>query len=112
MADEDLSGHLIRGVVRLLPELDLVRVQDIGLLSASDANILEVAADDGRTLLTHDAKTMPEQAYDRVRSGKPMPGVIVCPQNLAIGDAVYDVALLAECSEEGEWENKVVYLPI
>ena len=44
-----------------------------------------------------------------------MPGVIVCPQNLAIGNAVYGVygvALLAECSEEGEWENKVVYLPI
>ena len=41
-----------------------------------------------------------------------MPGVIVYPQNLAVGIAVQDVALLAECSEEGEWENKVVYLPI
>ncbi|HUG68111.1 MAG TPA: DUF5615 family PIN-like protein [Pirellulaceae bacterium] len=112
MADEDLNGHIIRGAFRLLPELDLVRIQDIGLLSASDTEILEAAAGDGRTLLTHDAKTMPEHAYDRVRSGKPMPGVIVCPQNLAIGIAVQDVALLAECSEVGEWENQVVYLPI
>lgn len=112
MADEDLSGHIIRGIFRLLPELDLVRIQDIGLLSASDADILEAAADDGRMLITHDAKTMPKHAYDRVRSGKPMPGVIVCPQNLAIGIAVQDVALLAECSHEGEWQNKVIYLPI
>ncbi len=79
MADEDLSGHLVRGVFRVLPELDLVRVQDIGLLSASDVDILERAADDGRILLTHDAKTMPEHAYDRVKSGKPIPDVIVCP---------------------------------
>lgn len=112
MTDEDLNGHIIRGVLRLLPELDVERVQDIGLLSASDAEILEAAANDGRMLLTHDAKTMPEHAYERVRSGKPMAGVIVCPQDLAIGTAVQDIALLAECSEAGEWKGKVIYLPI
>lgn len=112
MTDEDFNGHVVRGVFRMLPELDLVRVQDIGLLSASDPEVLAVAADDGRMLLTHDARTMPVHAYDRVRAGEPMPGVIVCPQSMSIGDTVEDVTLLAECSETGEWKNKVVYLPL
>jgi len=89
-----------------------VRIQDIGLLSASDAEILEAAATDGRILLTHDAKTMPMHAYDRVRAGEPLPGMIVCPQSLEIGRAIEELSLLTEYSEEGEWENRVVYLPL
>lgn len=112
MTDEDFNAHIVRGVLRLLPNLDLVRTQDAGLLSASDSLILEAAATDGRILLTHDAKTMPTHAYDRVRAGKPMPGVIVCPQSLDIGRAVEELSLLGEYSEDGEWENKVVYLPL
>jgi hypothetical protein len=112
MTDEDFNGHIVRGVLRVLPNLDLVRIQDIGLLSASDAEILEAAATDGRILLTHDAKTMPMHAYDRVRAGEPFPGLMVCPQSLEIGRAVEELSLLAEDSEEGEWENRVVYLPL
>ena len=112
MTDEDFNGHIIRGVFRLLPSLDLVRIQDVGLLSASDPDVLEAAATDARILLTHDAQTMPHHAYDRVRTGEPLPGVFVCPQSLAIGMAVNELALLAEYSEEGEWENKIVYLPL
>jgi len=77
MTDEDFNGRIVRGVLRLLPDLDLVRIQDIGMLSASDRNILEAAANEGRVLLTHDAKTMPIHAYDRTRAGMPMPGLIV-----------------------------------
>lgn len=112
MTDEDFNGHIVRGVRRLLPKLDLVRTQDLGLLSARDADVLEAAATTGRILLTHDAKTMPMHAYDRVRAGKPLPGVIVCPQNVEIGRAVEELTLLAEYSVDGEWENKVVYLPL
>jgi len=112
MTDEDFNGRIARGVLRLLPDLDLVRIQDIGMLSASDPDILEAAATDGRVLLTHDANTMPVHAYDRARAGEPMPGLIVCPQHLAIGSTIADVALLSECSEKGEWENKIIYLPL
>lgn len=112
LVDEDFNGRIVRGVLRLLPELDLVQVREIGMLSTSDPDILARAAVEDRVLLTHDAKTMPAFAYDRVRAGQPMPGLVVCPQRLAIGAAIADVALLAECSDQGEWENKVVYLPI
>ena len=112
MVDEDFNDRIVRGVYRLLPELELVRVQEFGMLSAGDRDILEVAAQTGRVLLTHDAKTMPAYAYERVNTGQTMPGLVVCPQHLAIGAAIADIVLLAECSENDEWDDKVVYLPI
>lgn len=111
LTDEDFNGRIVRGVFRLLPNLDCVRIQDIGLQSASDADILQ-AADDRRVLLTHDVKTMPVYAYNRTTSGEPMPGLIVCPQHLLIGSAIADVALLVGCGERGEWEGKVIYPPL
>jgi hypothetical protein len=33
-------------------------------------------------------------------------------QSLPIGAALDDLELVAYCSEEGEWEGKVVFLPL
>lgn len=112
LADEDFNGRIVRGVRRMLPALELVQIQEVGLSSASDPEILEFAANSQRLLLTHDASTMPAHAHDRVAAGQPMPGLIVCPQRLSIGRAITDVSLLAVCSHENEWEGNVIYLPL
>ncbi len=57
-ADEDFDDDILRALSRRLPDVDLVRVQDAGLRSAADAEILEWAAHAGRVLLTHDVSTM------------------------------------------------------
>ena len=41
-----------------------------------------------------------------------MPGVIAVPDSLAIGQAIEDLVTMIECSEQSEWENLVVYLPL
>ena len=56
--DEDFDNRILRGLLRLLPTLDIVRVQDAGLLGKPDPAILEWAATENRVLLTHDATTM------------------------------------------------------
>ncbi|WP_369432127.1 DUF5615 family PIN-like protein [Aquisphaera insulae] len=60
--------------MRRRADLDLVRVQDVGLTETLDPLILAWAADDRRILLTHDRETIPAFAYDRIRRGEPMPG--------------------------------------
>ena len=47
-----------------------------------------------------------------LRNMLPMPGVFVTPQDVAIGQIIEDLILLAECSTEGEWEGQVHYLPL
>jgi hypothetical protein len=51
-------------------------------------------------------------AYDRVRMGKPMPGVIEVSRLVPINDAIEDILLIALASESGDWEGQIVYLPL
>jgi hypothetical protein len=111
-ADENFNNDIVRGVRRRLPAADVARVQDAGLLSADDPTILDWAAQANRVLLTHDVATMTRYAYDRVREGKPMPGVFEVGRHVPIGLAIDEIVLLVECSLDGEWEGQVRYLPL
>jgi len=83
VADENFNNDIVRGLLRRKPDLDIVRVQDVGLRGEEDPVILEWAAQEGRVLLTPDAATMTYFAYERVRAGKPLPGSLklqmICP---------------------------------
>ena len=111
-ADENFNNDIVRGVSRRNPDLNIVRVQDAGLSGADDSTVLEWAAQQGRVLFTHDASTMTQHAYERVRTGKPVPGVFEANREVAIAQAIEDILLLAECSLEREWEGQVRYLPL
>lgn len=68
-ADENFNSDIVRGVLRERPDLDIVRIQDVGLSGADDRTVLEWAAGQGRVLLTHDVTTLTRHAYDRARAG-------------------------------------------
>jgi len=40
-ADENFNNDILHGLLRQKPDLDLVRVQDVGLSGADDATVLE-----------------------------------------------------------------------
>ena len=111
LADENFDNNIVRGLFRRNPEIDIVRVQDVGLSGKDDPTVLEWAAKEERILLTHDVATITRSAYDRVRQGQPMPGVIEISTDAPIGRVIEDVLLLAECGQEGELEGQIQYLP-
>ena len=106
--DEDFNNRIVRGLLRLLPILDIARVQDANLIGSLDPAILEWAAAENRILLTHDASIMSKDAYARVESGKPMPGVFEAAQEIPIGEAIADLILIATCSFDAEYEGQYV----
>jgi hypothetical protein len=112
LTDENFHRAITRGLLRLLPDLDLVRVQDVGLSGASDPAVLAWAADEGRLVLTHDVETLVADAYARVRAGLPMPGVIEVSQEAPIGAVLTDLQLLIGGSHPDEWAGQVLYVPI
>lgn len=111
-ADENFNNDILRGLVRRLPSLDIVRIQDTELARASDPVVLEWAAQQNRVLLTHDKNTVIKFAFERVTQGEKMPGVVLVDRSVPIGVAIEDILLLAEFSEEGELDGKVIYLPL
>ncbi|MGH9897601.1 MAG: DUF5615 family PIN-like protein [Pyrinomonadaceae bacterium] len=112
LSDEDFNNRIVRGLLRRLPTLDLVRVQDVGLITCPDPEVLEWAASEGRIILTHDVSTMSEQAYNRVNADLPMSGVVEISQDLPVAEAIEELILFAECSLENEWEGQVKFLPL
>ena len=111
-ADENFNNDIIRGLLRRKPDVDIVRVQDVGLSGADDPAVLEWAARHERVLVTHDVSTLSKHAYERVGAGQRMPGVFEVSTSLAVGDAIEDLLRIVECSLEGEWEGQVRYLPL
>ena len=111
VADENFDNNIIRGLRQRIPSIDIVRVQDVGLYGSPDPDVLEWAAEANRILLTHDVETIPQVAYDRVRSGKPMPSVVMVPQRLPVGIAIRNLMLISEYSLDNEWNRQIIYLP-
>ena len=112
LIDENLDHRILRGLRLRLPHLDFAVVQETEIKGAKDPPLLAWAAEHNRLLVTHDLKTIPKHAYERVEAGEPMPGVIAVPDSLAIGQAIEELVTIIECSEPHEWENLVIYLPM
>lgn len=111
-ADENFNNDILRGLRRRDNAPDIVRIQDVGLSGASDPEVLEWAAGEERLVLSHDVQTLVGYAYDRVRAGQPMPGLIEVNRQVPLGVAIDDLLLLAHGSLAGEWNDQVLYLPL
>jgi hypothetical protein len=111
LTDENFNGAILRGLVRRLPELDIVRVQDVGLIHTDDPDILEWAANEGRILLTHDVATITMYAYERVNQGLPMLGVVEVIGTAPIGKIIDDLELFICCSQPDEYECQILFIP-
>jgi len=44
LADENLDNTIVRGLLRRNPDVDIVRLKDVGLLGADDPTVLDWAA--------------------------------------------------------------------
>ena len=96
VADENFNNTIVRGLIRVKPKLDIVRVQDVGLSSADDPAVLEWAAQENRVLLTHDVATITKYANERIKTEKYMPGVIEVNRKVPFGIAIDDILFIVE----------------
>src|SRR5438046_3088222 len=103
LTDEDFDGRLTSALLARVPDLDLVRVQDVGLMHTPDPDILGWAAAQNRIVLTHDRNTMPGFALTRVSNGQPMPGLFVVDRHAPLGRILNDLEVLAMASERDDW---------
>jgi hypothetical protein len=109
--DENVHGDIFRGLRQREPSLDIVRVQDVGLDRTPDPAILEWAASEGRVLITNDFDTMIGFAWERVKAGQAMTGLLVLKENVGIGRVIDDILLVAECCTPDDMSMAVEYIP-
>ena len=71
-----------------------------------------MAAQNIRSILTHDIQTMVPDAKQLVLRDEPMAGVIFVPQNMPIGRAIEHLELVIACYSQEEFRDRIEYLPL
>jgi hypothetical protein len=56
--------------------------------------------------------TMPDFAYERLIRGEQMTGLFVVNDRIPIRQAIDELLLLVNYSEQAEWKGAVLYLPL
>jgi len=110
--DENFNNNIVRGLLRRNPRVDLLRIQDTDASRQTDPVVLDWAASENRVLLTHDASTIPDFAYQSVERGLAMPGVFVVIGSISVSRAIDDLSLLIAGSLDDEWIVRICYLPL
>ncbi len=112
LADEDFDNRIIRGLMRRLPTLKLVRVQDTEVAQADDVDVLVWAAKENRIVLTHDVSTMTFEVARRLQDRLPLPGAFFVSQSLPVGVAIEELLLVVQYSLDGEYQNQIRFIPL
>jgi len=109
-ADADLRQAIVTGSLRRQPKLDFRSVHEARFEGIEDADVLAIAARDGRVLVTHDRKTMPTE-FGQFITSQTSAGVLILSQNLPIAEAIYAIILVWKASTAEEWINQIMTFP-
>jgi hypothetical protein len=112
LADEDVRAGIIQGLRSREPAIDILDVKTAGLRGTKDTELLELAAQQGRIVISHDRETMIGYFRERLDSGKSTAGLFVVPQQPgAIREIIESLLLVWAASQAEEWRNQIAYLP-
>ncbi len=110
-ADNDLKQAIVNGVKRRRPAIDFQTAAEAQLDGLPDEEVLALAANEGRVLVSHDHRTMPFHFANFI-STQESAGVILIEQSLPLRDAIDDLLLIWEASEAEEWSNRLEFIPL
>lgn len=112
LADADLNEGIVAGCLRREPEMDFLSANDAGLEGLPDAEVLALAAAQGRILVSHDFHTMPRHFGNFLQASNSSPGVLLIPQRLSVGEAIEELVLIWTASGAHEWQNRILRIPL
>ena len=110
-ADADLNRKIVDGLRLREPAIDLWTAREGGVIGKPDLEVLRLAAESGRVLISHDQNTMPRHFTEFLRE-RSSPGLIIVPQDVRVGMAIEELLMIWVASEAEEWVNVFDFVPI
>jgi Domain of unknown function (DUF5615) len=111
LADADFNHAIVKGCRRHEPAMDFLSANEAKLEGVRDSDVLALAAEQDRILVTHDRQTMPHHFGPFLATGRSSPGVFLVSQQAAIGKVIDALVLIWAVSDPGEWRNRIVNIP-
>ena len=110
-ADADLNQAIVTGVLRQESTIDFQTAAAAHLQGLGDLEVLELAAEQGRILVTHDRKTMPSQFAEFIASYQSA-GVLIVSKKIPIEIVIEELVLIWSVSSAEEWINRIAKIPL
>jgi len=110
LADADLNYAIVQGVHLREPAIDFKSANDAGLEGLSDPEVLELAAREGRVLVSHDKRTMSVHFAARAASGLRSPGALLGLPSASVGEIIESLLIIWSASRDTEWADQIHYL--
>jgi hypothetical protein len=114
LLDENLSPRLKLAIFRFNPEIDILRVGDLGASASGtlDPDILIYLEKAQRILLTDNRKSMPEHLEAHWANGGFIWGLFWLRPKATVKELAEDLILIWETTEAEEWRNQLVWIPL
>ena len=93
-ADASLHHAIVTGCSRREPAIDFLSAHAAKLDGIADGDVLAIAADQGRILVTHDFQTMPKHFGEYLAAGRSSPGVFMVKQRTPIRRVIDELVLV------------------
>jgi predicted nuclease of predicted toxin-antitoxin system len=110
-ADADLNQAIVTGVLRREPIIDFQTAWVAGLEGIKDPEVLAIASEQGRILVSHDRRTMPSEFAQFIIINQSS-GVIIVSRKLSIEVVIEELLLIWAASSAEEWVNRIAKLPL
>lgn len=110
-ADADFNHKIVLGLRRREPSADFLSAPEGGIVGVPDPDVLAIAADTGRILVSHDRKTMPGH-FMRFCETRSSPGLIIVSQDLDIGAAIEQLLMIWLATDAEEWVGHLGFVPV
>jgi hypothetical protein len=78
----------------------------------SDPEVMALAAEQQRVLVSHDVGSMPAHFRAYRNAGKHSAGVFLVSQSLDVGTAIDELVFIWLASEASEWVDRLEWLPL
>jgi hypothetical protein len=109
-ADADIDPDIGRGVCRREPSIDWRAAKGTIPNGTSDTQVLRLAANDGRVLVSADVNTMPLH-FDAFVATEKSPGVVLIPAAVSIGEAIERLVVLWLATSADDIRGQIWWLP-
>lgn len=114
LLDENVDLVYQTQILRREPELVVWAVGDPGCPPKSilDPEILIWCEVYDFVLVTNNRTSMPPHLTDHITQGRHIPGIFILNSGWSIGENLEELILIALASEENEYQDRIVHLPL
>ncbi|MEG3989877.1 DUF5615 family PIN-like protein [Microcoleus sp. S28C3] len=110
-ADADLNQAIVTGLLRRESTIDFQTAFAAGLEGVKDSDVLAIAAQQRRVLVSHDRKTMPSEFAELITTNQSA-GVIIVSRKIPMEVVIEELLVIWAASSAEEWVDRIAKLPL